>query len=318
MNKAARTLRFFQMLSALLGGSANLIDAVDVLCGKDIEKPVRETAVKAMGFLKKGGGFADALAYASDNALLFPDMYRGLMRSAERTGKIDAALAGIAGDLERKIKAREMIAAAMAYPLAVVLLALGGTAALIYKGIPFFTESGILPGVLLAQAAGSVLFAGTFLLSAGVLLAVGCYNFYVKESEGFHIFYELSFLLEGGISLPESLSHCIMSAGENKWGRALAFIKKDITEGKRVALAFEDAGVFPAYITGWLNIGDKNGEITTACRRIKEYYQARDNKRREMVIRFIEPLFIVVTGVYLLILIQGIILPILTRAGGII
>jgi type IV pilus assembly protein PilC len=243
-------------------------------------------------------------------------MYQGLIRSAERTGRVDAALVRIAGDLERKIKARETIMAAMMYPAAIAVIAFAGTAILIYKGIPFFADSGILSGFFLTQAVTSVVFAGIFLLTAGTFLAFACYKAFIRESACFRIFYELSFLLEGDISLPEALTYCVMTAGENKWGRALAFVKKDIISGGRVAAAFEATGIFPAYITGWLNIGDKNGEIKTVCRRIAEYYQIRDERRREVVIRCIEPLFIVITGVYLLILIQGIILPILTRAGG--
>jgi type IV pilus assembly protein PilC len=304
------------MLFTLLMGNTNLIDAVNVLSGREIEGPVRETAIRIMNVLKKGGGFANALAYASGKIIVFPERYLGLIRSAERTGKIDTALERIAGDLKRKIKARETIAAAMMYPAAIAVIALLGTIILIYKGIPFFAESGILSGVFLFQAITSVVFAGTFLFTLGIFLSFACYKLFIHESAYFRVFYELSFLLEGDISLPEALTHCIMALGENKWGRALAFIKKDIIAGGRVAAAFESTAVFPAYITGWLNIGDKNGEIKTVCRRIAEYYQIHDERRREIVLRCIEPLFIVITGVYLLILIQGIILPILTRAGG--
>jgi type IV pilus assembly protein PilC len=304
------------MLFTLLRGNTGLTDAVNILSGGEIEKPVRETALRIMNVLKKGGGFADALAYASGKTMVFPERYLGLIRSAEGTGKVDSALARIAGDLERKIKARETIAAAMMYPAAIAAIALLGTVVLIYRGIPFFVESGILSGIFLSQAVTSVVFAGTFLFMAGVFLAFACYKLFIRESAYFSIFYELSFLLEGDISLPEALTYCIMAIGENKWGRALVFIKKDIISGGRVAAAFEGTGMFSAYITGWLNIGDKNGEIKTVCGRIADYYRSRDERRRGIVLRCIEPLFIVITGIYLLILIQGIILPILTRAGG--
>jgi type IV pilus assembly protein PilC len=304
------------MLFTLLGGNTNLIDAVNVLSGREIEKPLRETAAKVMGVLKKGGGFAEALAYASGKVLVFPERYRGLIRSAEKTGRVDAALARIAGDLRRKMKARETITAAMMYPVTVAIIALSGTIVLIYRGIPFFAESGILSGAFLSRAVASVIFAGIYLFAAGVLLTFTCYKLFIRESACFSIFYELSFLLEGDISLPEALTSCITTAGENKWGRALALVKRDIISGGRVAAAFEGTGIFPAYITGWLNIGDKNGEIKTVCRRIAEYYLARDERRREIVIRCMEPLFIAITGIYLLILIQGVVLPILTRAGG--
>jgi general secretion pathway protein F len=312
----AHTLRFFEMLSTLLRGNTNLIDAVSVLCGGETGGAVQETAAKLMSVLKKGGGFSDGLAYAVGRNFVFPDIYRGIIRSSEQTGDIGAAVSHIVGDLGRKIKARETISAAMMYPAVIAAVALAGTIVLITRGIPFFSESGMLPGVFLAQAVGSALFAGTFLLASGALLALLCYRLFVMDSYGFRIFYELHFLLAGGIPLTGALTQCIMSIGENKWGRALVYVKKDIVSGGRIAGAFEKTGVFPAYITGWLSVGDKNGEITTVCERIAGYYRGQDERRRGIVLRCTEPVFIVLTGIYLLILIQGIILPMLTRAGG--
>jgi type II secretory pathway component PulF len=316
MNRTSDTLRFFEMLSTLLKGGVNLIDAVSVLSGGEIERPVRETAEKLMNILKKGGGFSEGLIHASGKDFLFPGIYQGIVRSSEKTGKIDSAVSHIVRDLERKIKARETISAAVMYPAAVALIALAGTAVLLYKGIPFFAESGILSGIFLAQAVRSVISAGSFLLASGVMLTFFCYKLFVTDSYEFRIFYELYFLLEGGVSLTDAVTQCIMSIGENKWGGALAYIKKDIISGGRIAAAFEKTGLFSVYITGWLNIGDKNGEIKTVCKRIAEYYQKKDEARRDIVIRCTEPLFIVLTGLYLLFLIQGVILPILTRAGG--
>jgi general secretion pathway protein F len=306
------------MLSTLLKGNTNLTDAVSVLCGGETGGAVQETAAKLMSVLKKGGGFSEGLAYASGRNFAFPDMYRGIIQSSEQTGNIEAAVSHVVGDLERKIKARETITVAMMYPAVVAVIALGGTVVLITRGIPFFSESGILSGVFLAQALRSVLFAGTFLLVSGVLLTMACYRLFVMDSYEFRIFYELHFLLAGGIPLSGAVTQCIMSIGENKWGRALVYVKKEIISGGRIAGAFEKTGVFPGYITGWLNIGDKNGEVTTVCGRIAGYYRKRDEGRRDIVLRCMEPVFIVLTGIYLLILVQGIILPILTRAGGLI
>jgi general secretion pathway protein F len=316
MNKMANTLRFFEMLSTLLKGNTNLIDAVGVLSVGEPGGAVQEAAAKLMSVLKKGGGFSDGLAYAFGGDFVFPDMYRGIIRSSEQTGNIEAAVSHIVGDLERKIRARETISAAVLYPAVIAVIALAGTIVLITRGIPFFSESGMLPGVFLGQAVRSVLLAGMFLLGSGVLLTVLCYRLFVMDCYEFRIFYELHFLLAGGIPLAGAVTQCIMSIGENRWGRALVYVKKEIISGGRIGGAFEKAGVFSGYITGWLTVGDRNGEVTTVCERIAGYYRRQDERRREIVLRCTEPVFILLTGIYLLILVQGIIMPILTRAGG--
>ena len=316
MDKAARTLRFVEMLLALLEGHTNLTDAARILSGESMEKPVRDTAEKLLAVLKKGRSFAEGLAAASRGTLLFPPLYEEILRPAEQTGAVDKALARIAEHLRRTIKAREAVAAALAYPTAVVLIALAGTAFLLWKGLPLFAGAGMLPDDFLARARSSVIFAGVFLLASGAVAAFACYRLIARESPPSRIFYELSFLLEGKIPLPDALSSCIMSMGNTKWGRALARAKWDIASGGRLARAFADSGVFPAYITGWLAVGDRNGEIETVCRRIADYYRNRDERGSAAAMRLAEPLFIVITGAYLVMLIQGVILPVLTRAGG--
>jgi type II secretory pathway component PulF len=316
MDKAARTLRLVEMLLALLEGHTNLTDAARILSGRSIEKPVRETAEKLMAVLKTGRSFAEGFAAAAQGTLLFPPLYAQMLRSAEQTGAVDKALAHIAEHLRRKIKARETVVAALVYPAAVVFIALAGTVVLLWKGLPLFAGAGMLPEEYLARAQSSVVFAGVFLLASGAAAAFACYRLIARESPPFRIFYELSFLLAEKVPLPDALTSCIMSMGTTKWGRALARAKRDITAGGHLARAFTDSGVFPAYITGWLAVGDRNGEIETACRHIAEYYRDRDGRRSAAVMRFAEPLFIVITGAYLVMLIQGVILPVLTRAGG--
>jgi type II secretory pathway component PulF len=316
MDKETRTLQFMEMLLVLLEGNINLTDAVSILTDHGTEKSVRETAEKLMTILKKGRTFTEAMTVSFRGGLVFPDSYEGLVRAAEKTGAVNRAFVQITSDLKRKIKAREAIITALLYPAAIIFIALAGTVVLLLKGFPFFAEAGMLSKEYMPQAKNSILFAGVFLLVSGTASAFACYKLYAKESAPFRIFYELSFLLDGNISLPDALSSCIMCIGENKWGRALAQVKKDIISGARLAASFEKTGVFPAYITGWLAVGDRNGEIKTVCHNIAEYYMGKDEKRRATTARFLEPLFIVITGVYLLILIQGVIIPVLTRVGG--
>jgi type IV pilus assembly protein PilC len=304
------------MFLALLEGRTNLTDAARILSGGEMEKTVRETAERLLSALKKGRSFADGFAAASRGTLLFPPLYEEILRSAEQTGAVDKALARIAEHLRRKIKARETVAAALAYPAAVVLIALAGTALLLWKGLPLFAGAGMLPENYLSQARTSVLLAGVFLLASGAAGAFACYRLIARESPLTRIFYELSFLLEGKVPLPDALSSCIMSVGNTRWGRALTRAKRDIVSGGRLAHAFSDSGVFPAYITGWLAVGDRNGEIETVCSRIADYCRERDGRKSAAAMRLAEPLFIVITGAYLVLLIRGVILPVLARAGG--
>jgi type II secretory pathway component PulF len=311
-------LRFTEMLLALLQGGTNLIDALAILSKTGKEAGVGDIAVELLAVMKRGFGFSDALALALPESVLAKPLYLTLLKSAEMTGSVTLVLEHIAEDLRRRQKTRENIITVLLYPALIILIAFAGTAALLVKGLPLFVNTGLLSGAVLSQAINGIIFAGLFLLASGAASFIACYNIFGKDSAPFRVFYLLSFLLRGNVALPDALSRCVAAVGETKYARALVLVKKDISSGVRLSEAFSRTGVFSGFVSGWLAVADRNGDIKTVCCHIADYFQKRDERVRGIASRCVEPVIIVITGIYLLILIQGIVLPLLTRAGGII
>jgi type IV pilus assembly protein PilC len=132
------------------------------------------------------------------------------------------------------------------------------------------------------------------------------------------VFYLLSLLLENHIPVHEALSRCVVLMGESRFGRALAAVRGDVASGVRFSRAFARHSLFSPYIAGWLSVADSSGDIAGACGHIASWVQKRDEARRALASRCLEPAVIVITGVYLLILIQAVVLPILTHAGAVV
>src|SRR4029077_14034349 len=55
---------------------------------------------------------------------VFPEYYRGIMRSAELTGQLDVVLEQLARDLERAVESRRKISAALIYPAVIAAMSL--------------------------------------------------------------------------------------------------------------------------------------------------------------------------------------------------
>jgi type IV pilus assembly protein PilC len=316
MKKSACTLRFFEMLLALLKGNTSLIDSLHVLASGGIEKPVRNTAERLLQIMKKGLSFSDSLNTLRDGKVRVESLYINLIKAAEMTGTIEAVLERILEDLKRKQQSREAAAGIMVYPAIIIAAACIGTMVIIFKGIPLFTEAGFLSGAVLDSAKAGIFYAGMFLLVSGGVLFMVYYYIFGRDSAEFRIFYLLSFLLQGNISVHDALFQCIAGAGESKPGKALVLIRKELASGTRISQAFARSAAFSPYISGWLAIAEKSGNFGEACRNIAVYYQNRDTRRRFIASKCIEPAVIIVTGIYLLLLIQSAILPILTHAGG--
>jgi type II secretory pathway component PulF len=267
--------------------------------------------------MKKGMLFSDSLAAAGRNLRRLNRLYITLIRSAEMTGTIERVLTDILDDIRRKQKAGEQLVALLVYPVIIIVIALAGTGAVIFKGIPLFMQTGFISEEIINSAISGVAAAGIFLLVGSGMMAVLFYLVFLKESPEYKVFYILSFLLKAGIPLNDALSQCIESLGDTRQGRALLVIKKEITGGGRLCHAFARGALFSPYIINWLSIADENGRLDEICRNIAEYLQQKNAHRRELAVRCMEPAAIIVTGIYLLILVQNVILPLLAHAGGI-
>ena len=317
MKNNALTLRFSELLLALLKGKTNLLDALHVLARDGIEKQLRDSAVSLLAVMKKGKGLSESLAIINGERALFCPLYLTLIAAAELTGNIEAVLERIVIDLRRKQKARENLVNIMIYPAIIVLLALAGTIGIIVKGLPFFISGGLLSAAAIKEAKVGVAFAGLVLLLGGGALFTVYFKIFGNDSPESSLFYLLHFLMKSNVTLLEALSQCVLNLGQSKYAKALLKIKKDVTSGVSFSDAFAGTSCFPPYVLGWLSVADTQGNLSDVCENIKEFYVKKETRLREAAARLIEPAVIVLVGVYVLVIMVTVILPILSHAGGV-
>jgi len=318
MKRITTTLHFTELLLALIKGNTSLIDSLHILAREGIERSVKDYASALLLFMKKGRGFSESLRLIQDGKVYFSPIYITLIAAAELTGTIDNVLERIAGDLRRRKQADENAFNILIYPSIIILIAITGTVILIVKGMPIFIAGGFLTGEILTNATNGIILAGVVLLSGGAVLFFAYFRMFYLDSPEFSVFYMLDLLLKNNLSLPDALTQCITAMNSTKYGNALIVIKKEITSGIPFSRAFNTFPGLSSYVTGWLAVADMHGNASEICGYIKDYYMQHDTRKREIFTRLIEPAVIVLTGIYLLILILTVILPILTYAGGII
>jgi type II secretory pathway component PulF len=316
MNRSAATLHFSELLLTLLRGKTTLLDALHIRARKGIKKQVRESAISLLNLMKKGKGFSESLQNLNQGKVFFDSLYLTLIASAEATGNIEKVLERIVIDLNRKKKAKENLINILIYPVMIIVLAVIGTIAIIVKGLPLFIMNGMLSGAAVQDAIFGIVLAGLVLFSGAVVLFCVYYKIFYNDSPEFRIFYLLDLLLQSNITLPDTLSHCILSFGRTKLGHSLVLIKKDISSGLSFSTAFTRIKSLSPYVLGWLSLADKHGNLNEICRFIKNHYAEKNEKTREIATKLIEPMIIILTGLYLLIIMVNVILPILTFSGG--
>jgi len=308
--------RFLELLLTLLKGKTSLFDSLCILARDGVEKAVRDIAVSLLSSMKKGKSFSESLRRLKSGRVFFAPIYLTLIAAAELAGNLETVLERIISDLRRKQAARENAVNVLIYPAIIVLLAIAGTIALIVKGMPLLIAEGFISPSIARDARTGIGIAVLVLLSGGGALFIVYYRIFYRETPEFRIFYLLDFLLRSNVALPEALSHCVVSMGGTKFSKALITIKKDISQGVSFSSAFGRIKQFSPYVRGWLSVAAARGDISEITSSIRDYFDNRDSKTRETAARLMEPVVIILTGSYVLIIMVTVVLPILTYTGG--
>ena len=317
MKNTTVTLRFTELLSALIKGKTSIVDALNILSQGGMEKYIRDSAKSLLTTMKKGKCLSESLRISEKGKIFFDPLYLTLITAAELTGNLENVLDRIAADLRRKRRAKENAANILIYPAIIVTLAIAGTIMIIVKVIPLFISGGLVSDDVVSNAIAGICIAAFVLLSGGSGLFIYYFRIFYHDSPEFKIFYILDLLLRSNVTLTEALSQCVVSMAATKYGAILLQIKKDIASGISFSEAFAKIKNFSPYIIGWLSVANAHGNISEACQSIRDHYEQKDNKVRELAVKLIEPAVIMLTGVYVLIIMVTVILPILTFAGGI-
>ena len=174
--KRADLMNLSRQLSAFLRAGIPLLDAITVLAEESDRPAVRQTMTEIGTALRSGSSFSDAVdRFPRD----FPPFYRGILRSAELTGRLDAVLDQLYGYLERDLDARRKIKGAMIYPAVIAVMAVVAVAILaivvLPKFVDFFADLDVeLPLATRLLLSGSTFVATWWWALLGGLAAVVC------------------------------------------------------------------------------------------------------------------------------------------------
>ncbi len=102
-----------RQMAAFIRAGLPILDAVHTIGDEADNSSVRRMMADIEDGLRSGDRFSDCL---DRHPKVFPDFYRGIVRSAELTGELDTVLARLAIYIERDLEARRKIKSASIYP----------------------------------------------------------------------------------------------------------------------------------------------------------------------------------------------------------
>jgi type IV pilus assembly protein PilC len=120
----------------------------------------------------------------------------------------------------------------------------------------------------------------------------------------------LSTLLTGGLPLVPSLETAARSISSRRVSKAVFSSISTVREGKSLAEALENTGVFPDLAAEMITVGEQTGALPAMLNSVSEFFEEDVATALTASLALIEPAILIVMGVVVVIILISLYLPI--------
>ncbi|MBC7559051.1 MAG: type II secretion system F family protein [Dermatophilaceae bacterium] len=320
--KRVEIMHLSRQLGAFIHAGLPLVDAVHTLGAESGNSSVRRMMAEVENRLRAG----DTLSNCFDaHPKIFPEYYRGILRSAELSGELDTVLDQLSKYLERDEDARRKIKSAMVYPsiiagMAVVVVVVLSVFVLPKFKVFFASLNATLPlPTRMLLAATDFFGQWWWAMLIGVLTLVLAFFIGVRTSPGryardrmvlampvvgdtvqFALVERfcriLASMVAAGVPLPQALQVSTDSLRNVVFSRALADVENAMFEGEGLATPLIRTGLFPATAAQMLRVGEETGTLDTQLKVTARYYEGELDYKIKKLTSLIEPVVIIAMG----------------------
>ncbi len=331
---------FTRQLSTLLEAQVSLVDALQTVYAQTSNTVLRDVIFDMYTDIQAGISFSDALAKQERVFSLF---YVNMVRAAELTGRLDAALQYLADYYEQQAYVNGKIRGAMVYPLFIIGLFAVVIGIMVTVVIPqlgtVLLESGVtineMPvmtrilfsvGLFFQQYTGlvalialvTVFFLVRYLASdegsllvSTLALRMPIIGFFLRNVYVSRFAETLSVLLKGGIPVASALEITAAVVGSVYYQETIMEIAQGVRQGEMIsAILAQYPEYFPTLVSQMVAVGEKTGKLEELLRKVSLFYNREVEAMVNNLTEILQPVLIVALGVLIGGLIAAVILPI--------
>ena len=316
-------MNYSRQMAVFMKAGIPIMEALEVIVDETQGKMMKEILYDMIDSLRNGDTFATA---AKAHPEAFPNYYVGILESAELTGNLDSVLNQLADYMDRDLKARGKITAALIYPsvvagMSVVTILVLATFVMPRFVVFFASLHAKLPFVTqLMLNASSFVSKNWYELLAGVLFIVISFMTLRRTNGGRRrldtlllklpvvgeitktailerVCRILASLLRAGVDLPQSMTVTADSSNNYVYRTALEDIREEMMEGQGLAAPLARTGLFPSAAKQMFRVGEETGTLDQQLEIAAEYYGRELETKVDRATSLFEPAIIIVMGV---------------------
>jgi type IV pilus assembly protein PilC len=273
--------------------------------------------------IEGGSTFSEALA---QHPKVFNRLFVNMVKAGELGGVLEVVLQRLSEFMEKAQKIKGKVIAAMFYPVAVLVVAVGILLLLMVKVVPQFKTvfegmSIKLPAFTVLVLAISETIKDNILGTLGVVVGIWFLLFLsVKTKFGRHAWDKLKLkmpiigpvvskvaisrftrtlgtLISSGVPILQALTIVKETAGNVIISNAVGAVHESVKEGETITAPLEASGVFPPMVISMVDVGEQTGALPEMLLKIADNYDDEVDNAVAAMTSLLEPVMIIFLAV---------------------
>ncbi len=312
---------FTRQLCTLLRAGVPLVRALEILGRQEKRPAFRAVLASLAAAVRSGGSFSDGLRA---HPKVFDRLYVSMAKAGEAGGVLTLVLERLAVFTEKTARIKARVLSALIYPCIILAVAVAIVSALMIFVVPKFQGifASVLKGQPLPPLTQAVIDCSNFIryhapAALGLLLALaGMIKLLRLSRPGARaidwlllhapplgdLFLKAAVarftrtfgtLLASGVPMLPTLLITRDTTGNRCLAAAITVVHDRVKTGDGVARTMEATRVFPAMVTGMIEVGEETGALPEMLGRVADTYEEEVDQAVNTLTTLIEPVMIV-------------------------
>jgi len=324
MKVPAKTLAVFtRQFSVMIDAGLPLVQCLEILANQQEHKNFQKILLQVRQDVEAGSTLADAMRR---HPKAFDSLYVNMVAAGEAGGILDTILQRLSVYIEKAVKLRNQVRAAMIYPIAVIVIAAIVVAVILLKVIPTFAALFTSLGAELPLPTRVVIYCSNFLARYwwAFLMVIGASVFAFRRYYATHrgrrvidglvlkapvigmimrkiavarFCRTLATLTSSGVPILESLDITARTSGNAIVEDAIMDVRKSVEGGKTIVEPLRESGVFPNMVVQMIGVGEQTGALDAMLNKIADFYEDEVDAAVAGLVKLLEPVMIFILGV---------------------
>lgn len=333
---------FCRQFSIMINSGISIVESLEALKQQPFSDFFRKVLVTVYEDVRAGYLLSEAM---EKHPKVFPNFLTSMTFVGEQSGTLDEVMISCADYYENDSKIKAKTKSAMVYPIFLLVMMLAILVLMIAFVIPTFEDSlASLDVEMPALTQGIMNFSHWFTanwmyLFLIVVFVAALFIIIGKTDKGRYAYHTIllripligkvqtdliasrfargfGLLIAGGMDIVDAMKDIAKVLGNENVERRFAVAIEQVAEGRTLAAALDESGIFPTMLIQMVAVGEKTGSVDEVLLRSNSYFDERAERSLSAMTSMIQPIMLGIMGMTIGVLFYAIYSPMLSIMTG--